>query len=755
MTRALSLKTIPSDLVAGVVVFLVALPLCLGVALAAGAPPAAGLLSGIIGGLIVGAISKSHTSVSGPSPAVLGVITAQIVAFGFEGFLIAVLVAGVIQIVLGVLKLGIISIFVPSSVIKGLLAAIGVILILKQLPHVVGHDADPEGEMSFFQPDLENTFSELGAVLVDFHPGAALVGLVALLILAVWEKWPKLNQVLLPAPLAVVGVGIGLQEGLKRFDPRWRIDGDHIVNVPIAKDWAGLGEFVATPDWSQLLNPAVLTAGLVLALVASLETLLNLEAVDKIDPQQRDSPPNRELIAQGAGNMLCGLIGGLPVSSVIVRSSVNINAGAKTRLSAIIHGCLLLISVLLLPVFLNKIPIACLAAILFVTGIKLASPKLVQKTFGEGWNQFLPFAVTIIAIVLTNLVTGVLIGLATSIAFILHSNLQRPLRRTVERHFSGDVLRIELANQVSFLNRAVLWNTLNDVKSGGNVLIDARSTDYIDPDVLSLLQDFKENIGPARGVKVSLLGFKEKYHLEDEIQYVDHADRNVQSRMTPDDVLKLLQRGNTRFQDGRRLTRDLNRQVDATAAGQFPLAVILSCIDSRAPAEIIFDVGIGELFNARVAGNITTSRIVGSIEYGCAVAGAKLLVVMGHTRCGAVTAAIDLLHKGKTALETTGCTNLDAVVSEIQKSIELPTLREYDAWSPDQRQAYIDEIARANVLRTMRALREESPTLERLDDQGGIKIVGGMYDVRTGKMAFLSQPGDMLAVSGSGEWSRT
>jgi carbonic anhydrase/SulP family sulfate permease len=417
-----------------------------------------------------------------------------------------------------------------------------------------------------------------------------------------------------------------------------------------------------------------------------------------------------------------------------------------------IHGALLLVSVLLLPAWLNRIPIACLAAILFVTGIKLASPRLAKKTWDEGWNQFLPFITTVVAIILTNLATGVVIGLVTSVLFILHSNLRRPLRRTVEKHLSGDVLRIELANQVSFLNRAVLWKTLNDIQRGGNVLIDARSTDYIDPDVLSLLHDFKSNIGPARGVKVSLLGFKEKYHLRDEIQYVDYADRQTQSRLSPGEVLSILKQGNERFQQGRHLTRDLTRQVDATAGGQFPLAVVLSCIDSRAPAELIFDVGIGELFGARVAGNIITSRVVGSIEYGCAVAGAKVVLVMGHTRCGAVTAAIDLLHQGKTARETTGCTNLDAVISEIQKSIELPSLKQYESWSPEERSAFVDDIACRNVLRTIDQLHSESPVLHRLHEQQCIVIVGGLYDVCTGRMRFLHERSEEEApASGDGK----
>ena len=336
--------------------------------------------------------------------------------------------------------------------------------------------------------------------------------------------------------------------------------------------------------------------------MASLETLLNLEAVDKIDPRQRTSPPSRELLAQGIGNVVAGLVGGLPVTSVIVRSSVNINAGGRTKLAAIVHGVLLLVSVVLLPAWLNLIPLSCLAAILLVTGVKLASPALVKQMWDEGRYQFVPFAVTVVAIVLTDLLIGVLIGLAVSIGFILSSNVRRPIRRIVEKHLGGEVVRIELANQVSFLNRAALVRALDEVPRGGHVLLDAQSTDYIDPDVLDLIRDFKEQTAPARGVEVSLLGFRSKYQLQDQTQYVDYSTRELQSALTPQQVLQILKDGHERFRTGRRLTRDLGRQVNATADGQHPLAVVLSCIDSRTPAELIFDLGVGDIFSVRIAG---------------------------------------------------------------------------------------------------------------------------------------------------------
>jgi len=347
-------------------------------------------------------------------------------------------------------------------------------------------------------------------------------------------------------------------------------------------------------------------AGFTIAIVASLETLLNLQAVDRLDPQQRSSPPSQELLAQGIGNVVSGLIGGLPITSVIIRSSVNVNAGGKTKLATVIHGTLLLVSVPLIPTWLNTIPLSALAAILLMTGIKLASPALVKHMWSEGRYQFIPFAATVTAIVFTDLLIGILIGLAVAIGFILNSNMRRPVRRFVEKHLGGAVVHIELANQVSFLNRAALSKVLNEVPRNGHVLLDARNTDYIDPDVLDLIRDFKEQAWPAHGVEVSLLGFEKKYNLEDDIHYVDYSTRELQDAITPGQVLQMLKDGNARVRTGRRLMRDFNRQVRATAAAQHPLAVALSCIDSRTPVELIFDIGMGDIFSVRIAGNITS-----------------------------------------------------------------------------------------------------------------------------------------------------
>jgi carbonic anhydrase/SulP family sulfate permease len=734
-----SRNTLARDLISGLVVFLVAVPLCLGIALASNAPLFSGLLAGIVGGIVVGILSQSHSSVSGPAAGLTAIVVAQLAHLGsFQAFLLAVVVAGLIQIALGVARAGFIAAFFPSSVIKGLLAAIGVIIILKQIPHALGHDTDPEGEMSFSQPDQENTLSEIAAMLNDLHPGAAVIGLFSIALLVFWDRCKPLKKSIVPAPLVVVLLGVGIGRVFQQLGGRWVIEASHLVQVPVADSLTSFSNFLQRPDFSQWNNPAIYIAGITIAIVASLETLLNLEAVDKLDPMQRNSPPSRELLAQGIGNVVCGLIGGIPVTSVIVRSSVNINAGSKTKLSAIFHGVLLLVCVMFLPVYLNMIPVSCLAAILLVTGVKLASPALVKQMWSEGRYQFTPFVVTVVAIVLTDLLIGILIGLAVSVAFILNSNLRRPIHRIVEKHLGGEVVHIELANQVSFFHKAALDRAFNEIPRGGHVLLDARNTVYIDPDILSLIREFKDKTWPVRGVRVSVRGFREKYKLQDEIQYVDYSTRELQGKLTPGQVLQILKEGNERFRTGQRLTRDFGRQLHATSRGQHPLAVVLSCIDSRSPAELVFDLGLGDIFSVRIAGNITSEKVLGSMEYGCAVAGARLILVMGHTLCGAVTAAVDLACSTVNAEQATGCQHLESIVRDIQQSLDMDQCRRFEHASPHEKEAFVNTITRRNVARTVQTILAQSRTIRELVDTGRIAVVGAMYDIVSGKIDFLA-----------------
>lgn len=731
-------KNVSKDLVSGLVVFFVALPLCLGIALASNAPLFSGILAGIIGGILVGFVSGSSTSVSGPAAGLTAVVAAQISHLGsFETFLAAVTLAGVIQIILSVAQLGFIAVFFPSNVIKGLLWAIGALLILKQIPHLFGHDADPIGNNTFIQADDQNTFTELIETFFDVHPGAALIGLISIAILVSWDKVKFLKNSFIPGPLVVILFGVLGYLFLRRFDENWALTVNHLVQVPEAKTLKDSLSFLTFPDFSKFYDSTLYIAAVTIALVASLETLLNLEAVDKIDPMQRISPPNRELMAQGVGNLVAGLIGAIPVTSVIVRSSVNINSGAKTKVSTIWHGLLLLGSVLLIPTWLNKIPLSALAAILLVTGIKLASPKMVMQMWKEGKNQFLPFAVTVVAIIFTDLLIGVIIGLVTAIYFILRSNIRRPIKKIMEKHATGnEVLHIELPNQVSFFNRASLENTLKNVPYGKHVLIDANSTDYIDPDILDLITDFKNS--QENGDRVSLVGFKDKYpQLEDRIQYVDFSNRETQAKITPEQVLEILQEGNNRFRSGIRITRDLDRQLNAAAEGQFPMAVVLSCIDSRTPVELVFDLSLGDVFSVRIAGNVVSRKILGSIEYGCAIAGAKVVLVMGHTSCGAIKAAVDFTCSDKSIGDVTGCNNLDFLIEEIQKSIEIGECKKYHVMNGNERQDFLDDVSYNNVVKTIQMIRQESPTIDRLVKEGKIALVGAMYNISTAEVTFF------------------
>lgn len=736
-------ESLGKDFTAGLVVFLVALPLCLGIALASGAPLMSGIIAGVVGGLLVSWISGSHTSVSGPAAGLTAIVYAQIQNLGsYETFLCAVILAGVFQLLLGVIKAGSLAAFFPSSVIKGLLSAIGIILILKQIPHLFGHDPDWFGDMTFLQNDGKNTFSEILAIRFDIHAGATIVGLISLGLLILWDR-TKLKKLPVPGQLVVVIVATLISLALKPLGELMNIGPTHLVQVTEA---ASVGEFFGNlpkPDFSSMFSTGVLMAAITIAIVATLETLLNLEAVDKLDTKKRVSPPNRELFAQGTGNMVSGLLGGLPMTSVIVRSSVNISSGGQTRLSCFIHGIFLASLVLFFPQILNQIPLASLAAILMVTGFKLASPKLFKQMWSEGFNQFAPFIITIVSIVATDLLTGIVIGMVVSICFILHNNLKRPLKRIVEKHVTGEVLRIELANQVSFLNRASLLKALHELPEGSNVIIDARNTNYIDPDVLDLIHDFENETAPVQKINLSLLGFKDRYKLEDKIQYVDVSTRDVQASVSPADVLNALKEGNQRFVRGERLSRDLVRQVDATAQAQFPLATVLACMDSRVSTEMVFDLGIGDIFSVRVAGNVAFDKALGSMEFGCAVAGAKLLLVMGHTRCGAVKATVDLVSKGKSAMEATGCENLDSVVDLISQSVKCET-HTTDNRTADNEQ-FVDNVARLNVENTIKLILEKSPSLKNLVDQKKIIIVGGIYDVKTGVVDFFNEPQEAQA----------
>lgn len=482
-----------SDFPSSVVVFLVALPLCLGIALGSNAPLFSGIIAGIVGGLVVGSLSGSQLSVSGPAAGLTAVVIVAIGKLGvFEIFLLAVVLGGIIQLILGFIKAGVLGDYVPACVIKGMLAAIGIILILKQLPHLVGYDADFEGDQSFSQPDGENTFTEIYKSIQYLIPAAVIIGIVSILILVVWEKvLAKKAKIfkLIPAPLIAVLVGVIINETLKVYNPEWAIKQSHLVNIPIANSIGEFITFFTYPDFSQWANLTVWLTALTIAIVATLETLLNVEAADELDPYQRVTPKNRELKAQGIGNIISGMIGGLPLTSVIVRTSANINAGAKTKMSTILHGSMLLLSVAFIPAILNLIPLAAVAGILIYIGYKLASLKVFKMFYKKGWDQFLPFLITIIAILLTDLLIGILIGSLVGLFFVMRSNFKSAVFVVNDEN----KFLFRLRKDVSFLNKPIIKTKLEQVPRNSYILIDASRADFIDRDVIEVIEDYMKH----------------------------------------------------------------------------------------------------------------------------------------------------------------------------------------------------------------------------------------------------------------------
>jgi MFS superfamily sulfate permease-like transporter len=513
----LTTKFLKTDLLSGMVVFLVALPLCLGIAIASGAPPFAGIICGVIAGIVVGYLSGSNVSVSGPAAGLIAIVLVAITDLGYESFLVAVVIAGLIQLTLGFAKAGTISTYFPTAVIEGMLVAIGIIIIKKEIPHAVGYDKAHEGDWFALEKGSETGFfTEIINAINYAHLGAIIVTVISIAILIAFNKVPFLKKIkAIPGALIVVVVGILINEAFKSSGSSLAISQAHLVTLPTASSVSEFFGQFTTPNFSGFTNSKVWIVGATIAIVASIETLLCLEAGDKMDPLKRYSSANTELKAQGIGNILSGLIGGLPMTSVIVRTSANVNAGAKTKLSAMAHGIFLLVAVVTIPFLLNKIPMASLAAILIMIGLRLASLKVFKHVWHTGKHQFIPFIVTVIAVVLTDLLKGVGIGLAVSIFFILRGNMKLAYFFKKEEHHEGETIHIDLAQEVSFLNKAAIKQTLAHLPPNSKVVIDAASTVYIDYDVLELIRDFLNFGSKDKNIDVTLLNFKKAYRMED------------------------------------------------------------------------------------------------------------------------------------------------------------------------------------------------------------------------------------------------
>lgn len=718
-----------SDLLSGLVVFLIALPLCLGIALASGAPLISGIISGVIGGIVVGYLSRSHISVSGPAAGLTAIILTQLDKLNgeYEAFLLMILFAGVIQIVFGLLKFGSLSYLVPNNVILGLLAAIGLTLVINQIPILIGLESQLfEKGIDVLNPGY------LWSLLDD---GAGLIGICSVLLILLWDK-SRLKRTHIPSALvAIILAGLLNFVLIQLKSPLAVLQTVHLIQLPNV--FSAESTVFRFPDFSHWDNRVIYMGAVTLAVVASLETLLNLEASDKVDPQKRTSPSNHELLAQGVGNSFSGLIGGLPITSVIVRSSVNASSGAKTKFSTIFHGVLLCVAILVMAPLFNVVPLSSLAAILILTGFKLASPQLFARLYRQGWKQFFPFIVTVIAILALDLLSGIFIGLLLSAGIVLHSHFQRGIRIHHETHLHGELIRIELAANVSFLNRGALLRALDRLKSQSTASIDASNVDEIDLDLLQVIRDFIETKAKDRSISIKLIGFaKNGIDLPQQRTVdVDIATQELQKQLSPKQVLDILIEGNQRFVNHQHLQHDIARQIQVTSqVGQHPIAAVLGCMDSRAPTERIFDVGIGDLFSLRIAGNVAGQKVLGSLEFACRIKGAKLIVVLGHTDCGAVTSAC---HYDEQKLDI--CTSKEAphaqyFLQPIMSAIEM-VRQDMSAYRLTSN--FVQAVTEVNVKNNMAYILKNSQVLREMVEADQLGIVGAIYDVHTGKVTFI------------------
>ncbi|ASQ46724.1 bifunctional SulP family inorganic anion transporter/carbonic anhydrase [Legionella clemsonensis] len=714
------------DFVAAIVVFLVAIPLCLGIALASGAPLFSGILSGIIGGIVVGAISGSQVSVSGPAAGMAAVVLAAIAQLGsFETFLLALVLAGILQIIVGSLRAGFVADYVPSNVVQGLLCAIGVLLIIKQLPLAFTFSSDLKELKAHLLETTEGlNFNPLYDLTYHINEGAAIISLISFAILIYGDKVKNKWTQNIPAPIVVVIAGILINEVFTFFNSPFAQNNPQLVNIPDHNGFSGfLNQFIL-PNWQAWTNPKVYLYGFIMATVASLESLLNVKASEKLDKKRRHCSKDRELIAQGCGNLAAGLIGGIPVTSVIVRTSVNIQSGNKTKVSAILHGIFILFAVLLISNWLNKIPLSSLAVILIFTGYKLTKPSIYKSIYNQGMDRFIPFVATVISIVIFNLLAGILIGLAISLFYILKSNSKARLDIVKEIYPNGITNRLILPQQITFLNKASLVAELDSIPKNSQLIIDARYSDYIDKEIIELLKEFKEEQAPLKQIALNLIGFQEQYNIHNYIDFINVTTYDVLATLKPHQVLSLLREGNQRFLHDQRIHRSSKIDIQHTAETQHPMAVVLGCIDSRVPVETIFDMSFGDLFCVRVAGNVVNNDVLASIEYACNVVGAKLIVVLGHTRCGAIQAACDGVQKG----------HITQLLEKIQPAVHAETETRTDRTSKNTQ--FVKHVTELNVTNTLRQIYEESEIIRQMINQEKIGIIGAIYDVSTGKVNF-------------------
>lgn len=708
------------DLPAGVAVFFVAVPLCLGIAHASGAPILAGLIAGIVGGIVIGFMSPSQLSVSGPAAGLTAIVlTAKQGLGSYEAVVTAVALAGVLQLVLGVVKAGFLASFFPSAVVRGMLAAIGVLLILKQFPHLVGYDFEEMGVMEFpvTPEDLDekydddhplreaNTFTILLHSLRMFKKGALIIGVSGLALLFAWEKWAAKKIKSVPGSVVVVVFGIALDALFQAVAPGLALQHSHLVQLPA---FSSIGDFTAAtsfPKLAALADPKVYVYAVTIAIVASLESLLSVEALDKIDPERRTTPTNKELIAQGTGNLLSGLLGGLPITAVVVRSSVNLSAGAKSKMSAVFHGVLLIVAVLALRPFINRVPLSALAAVLVFTGFKLAAPKAFKEMLKHGYNQAIPYVVTIVAIVLTDLLKGVGIGFVVATFFILRNSY---LSTRFELDTYGRFKRLVLGREVTFLQKARLTATLESIEPGHMVEIDASGSTYVDPDIVDVIAEYRE-AAAHRGIQVLVAG----------IPRLKQYTQEFEKRMA-DEYEKLL--ASNREWVNEKLAADPDFFKKKGDGQQAPQVMFIGCSDSRVPENTITKTEPGQIFVHRNVANLVSLsdiNLLSVLQFSVEVLNVKHIIVCGHYGCGGVHAALSRTSLG---LIDNWISQIKLVVK--QHEDELSRIKD-----PEARERRIVEL---HVIQQCRNLYKTSIVQNAMSKFGFPKVHAWVYDLHSG-----------------------
>ncbi len=721
------ISDIKYDFMASIVVFLVAIPLCLGIALASGAPLYSGLIAGIIGGIVVGIISQSSISVSGPAAGMAAVVLTSISQLGsFNAFLLALFFAGIIQIIIGTIRAGFVADYIPSNVIQGLLCAIGILIIIKQLPFAFTYTSENNLLLDEFKDASQIlNLQPLSNITDHINIGAVFITAISFALLIFFDNTKNATLKAIPGPIIVVILGALINEFYAYFFPLIAQYSHELVNIPINKDINSFINQLQLPSWERWTDINIYVYAFILAAVASLEALLNLEAVEKLDQNRKYCSRNRELIAQGVGNIASGIVGGLPITSVVVRSSVNIQAGSKSKISAIFHGIWILLVVCFIPHWINLIPLASLATILIYVGFKLTKPAIYKEMYAQGFAQFFPFLVTIIAIIFTNLLTGILIGLFISFFFILKNNSQIHLDILNEKHPRGEIKHIVLPQHLSFLSKASLVNELESIPSGTQLIVDARYTKYIDKDIQEVLNVFMHNQAPSKNIALNMLGFKDHYQIKHRRDFINVTTYDTQLALKPADVLEILKEGNKRFSNDQRINRSLLDEIKATSGTQHPLAIVIGCIDSRVPIETIFDMGVGDIFVARIAGNVIDDDILASIEFACHVSGAKLIVVLGHTMCGAIRAACK---------SDGGGGHLGALLNKIKHAVTLAKQVTKD--TDMESKAFLKKVTHLNIQHSMSSIHKRSVILNKLAEEKQIELIGALYDVSSGMVDF-------------------